>query len=106
MLTENEKVKMSCEHRPVNEKTVQKWTEKNERFYLEKCQTTHAFKTRKTRKKVLMLVFFGPFTRFFSLLKMKKNQKNQKSIRKITFFPVFPYALRPFFPNHSHYTKC
>jgi hypothetical protein len=46
-----------------------------------------------------MLVFFGPFTRFFSLLKMKKNQKKWKSIRKIAFFPVFPYALRPFFQN-------
>ena len=87
-------------------KTVQKWTEKNERFYLDKRQTTHALNFLKTWKKVLMLVFFGPFTRFFSLLKMKKNQKNQKSIRKIAFFPVFPYALRLFFPKHSHYTKC
>jgi hypothetical protein len=48
-------------------KTVQKWTEKNERFILEKCQTMYAFIGIKTWKKALMLVFFGPFTRFFGL---------------------------------------
>jgi len=67
-------------------KTVQKWTEKNERFILEKRQTTHAFKFRKTLKNVLMLVFFGPFTRFFHFFKMKKKQKKVKNVRKITFF--------------------
>ena len=33
-----------------------------------------------------MLVFFGPFTRFFSLLKMSKIQKKWKNIQKIAFF--------------------
>jgi hypothetical protein len=67
-------------------KTVQKWTEKNERFILENFQTTYAFNILKKRKNVLMLVFFGPFTRFFGLFKMSKIQKNRKNVRKIAFF--------------------
>jgi hypothetical protein len=68
-------------------------------FFFRKTPDHACFQNSENTKKVLMLVFFGPFTRFFSLLKMKKNQKKWKSIRKITFFPVFPYALRPFFQN-------
>jgi hypothetical protein len=33
-----------------------------------------------------MLVFFGPFTRFFVLLKMSKIKKKRKNVQKIAFF--------------------
>jgi hypothetical protein len=48
----------------------------------------------KTWKKALMLVFFGPFTRFFWLFENGKNGKNGKNVRKIAFFSIFSYALR------------
>ena len=56
----------------------------------------YAFVGTKMRKKVLMLVFFDPFTRFFHFFKMSKIQKKRKKVQKIAFFPVFPYALRHF----------
>ena len=62
-------------------------------FILKNCQTMYAFIFRKTHKNVLMLVFFGPFTRFFHFFNFRKIQKNPKNVRKIVFFPVFPYAL-------------
>ena len=70
-------------------KTVQKWTEKNERFYLEKCQTTHAFKTRKTRKKCLCSFFSVHLLVFFHFSKWKKIKKNGKVSEKSHFFQFF-----------------
>ncbi len=67
-------------------KTVQKWTEKNERFIFKNRQTTHAFIFQKTRKKVLMLVFFGPFTRFFHFFNSGKIQKMSEKSHFFHFF--------------------
>jgi hypothetical protein len=86
MYTENEKVKKPREHRPVSEKRSKNGPKKNERFILKNCQTMHAFIFQKSRKKALMLVFFGPFTRFFHFLKMEKIRKNRKNVQKIGFF--------------------
>ena len=77
-------------------KTVQKWTEKNERFYLEKCQTTHAFKTRKTRKKCLCSFFSVHLLVFFHFSKWKKIKKNGKVSKKSHFFQFFLMLCAPF----------
>ena len=48
-----------------------------------------------------MLVFFGPFSRFFHFFEQDKIQKIQKNIRKIPFFSFFAYALKHFFPINT-----
>ena len=67
-------------------KTVQKWTEKNERFIFKNRQTAHAFIFQKTWKKALMLVFFGPFTRFFHFLNSGKIRKMSEKSHFFHFF--------------------
>ncbi len=97
MLTKIEKVKKSREHRPAESKRSKMEQKKTSVFGIFMGLTAHAHSFQKMRKKVLMLVFFGPFTRFFSLFEIRKNRKNGKNGRKIAFFPVFSYALRLFF---------
>jgi len=97
MLTKNEKVKKSREHRPAESKRSKNGTKKTSVFRIFINLTTHAHIFWKMRKKALMLVFFGPFSRFFHFLKSEKIGKNRKNVQKIAFFPLFSYALRLFF---------
>ena len=53
-----------------------------------------------------MLVFFGPFTRFFALFKNVQNRKKSEKCPKNRIFQSFSLCSAAFFPTFLHYAKC
>jgi len=100
------KVKTSREHRPADTKRSQMDYKKTSVFFKKKILTTYAFSFWKTCKNVLMLVFFGPFTRFFALFKMGKNPEKSEKCPKNRIFSIFSLCSATLFPIFQCYTKC
>jgi len=88
---------MSPEHRPAESKSAKMEQKKTSVFDFFSSLTTDAHAFRKTRKKALMLVFFGPFSRFFSFFEIRKIRKKSEKCPKNRIFFIFSYALRYIF---------
>jgi hypothetical protein len=58
------------------------------------------------RKKALMLVFFGPFSRFFSLFEIRKIRKKSEKYPKNRIFFIFFLCSAVIFSCTLCYTKC
>ena len=82
---------------PRRHKTILDGLQKKRAFYfLKNARPRMLSLSQKNTKNVLMLVFFGPFTRFFHFFNSGKIRKNPKNVQKIAFFQVFSYALHHF----------
>jgi hypothetical protein len=106
MLTKIEKVKKSREHRPAESKRSKMEQKKTSVFGIFMGLTAHAHSFQKMRKKVLMLVFFGPFTRFFHFFEMVKNPKKMEKCPKNRDFSSFSLCSAALFVTFMLYAKC
>jgi len=91
---------------PRRYKTVQNGFQKNERFQKIKFPHHTCFHFWKTWKKALMLVFFGPFTRFFALFKNVQNRKKSEKWPKNRVFSSFSLCSAALFLIFPRYTLC
>ena len=106
MLTKFQIFKMSPEHRPAESKSAKMEQKKTSVFEIFSSLTTDAHVFRKTRKKALMLVFFGQFSRFFSFFEIRKIRKKSEKYPKNRIFFIFFLCSAAVFLFSPRYTKC
>ena len=77
---------MTREHRPAEAKRSKNGTKKTSVFHFENRHIINALLFQKIWKKALMLVFFGPFSRFFHFFENWKTPKKSKKSHFLHFF--------------------
>jgi hypothetical protein len=94
---------MSPEHRPAESKSAKMEQKKTSVFDFFFSLTTDAHAFRKMRKKALMLVFFGPFSRFFSFFEIRKIRKKSEKCPEKSHFSHFFLCSAVYFSLLSRY---
>jgi hypothetical protein len=84
-------------------KKCQNGTKKTSVFEIFSSLTTDAHAFRKMRKKALMLVFFGPFSRFFSFFEIRKIRKKSEKCPEKSHFSHFFLCSAAYFSLLSRY---
>jgi hypothetical protein len=105
MLTENQKVEKSREHRPVNEKRSKNGPKKTSVLFLKIARPHMLSKLGKHEKSADARFFRSIYSFFFTFQNEKKSKKMEK-YPKNHIFSSFSLCSAPLFPKHSHYTKC